>query len=213
MLLLQGIILETLNPDVVVSVAPRLLPLLSPDWEPNHSDGARNIDSGAISTSFIYRTRLKLSLALFILNRPSLPNDLALRFRTAHDELLDLSMALHIYKTAGKVLEETVDDQLAVLRFMHAAQHYPVPQSIHDQFSEIKLKVQEYMQEHIPSQQLLDPANNPRPVLGLLYAVDIDEKCPACDLVVLFQNLTYGRCRAGHVWGMFSVFARTHNLR
>ncbi|KAG8748369.1 hypothetical protein FRC10_005916 [Ceratobasidium sp. 414] len=65
--LLQEVMFETLNPGAIVSVAPRLLSFLSPDWEPDHSDGARDIGSVDISASFIHRTRLKFSLVLFIL--------------------------------------------------------------------------------------------------------------------------------------------------
>ncbi|KAG9128261.1 hypothetical protein FRC07_002220 [Ceratobasidium sp. 392] len=127
--LLQEVMLEMLNPDAIALVAPRLLPMLSPDWEPNHSDEARDANSGAIAPSFVRRTRLKFSLALFILvsnenistsimladvlqNRSILPNELVPRIRVAHDKLLELSMALHIHETVGKVLGGGIDGEL-----------------------------------------------------------------------------------------------------
>ncbi|KAG9092804.1 hypothetical protein FS749_015432 [Ceratobasidium sp. UAMH 11750] len=201
--LLREVMFETLNSGAIVSAAPRLLPLLSPDWEPNNSSGARVVDSTGISASFIRRTRLKFSLALFILNRPTLSSELESFFRTARDKLLELSVALHVHETVGKVLGENGDTTLdipALLRFVHAAQYCRVPESVASRFSQMRLKAQEYAQQHMPRQQLLDPANDPHPGLELLRGIDAGERCPACDSIVPFQNLARGQCQAGHVW-------------
>lgn len=62
---------ELLDPEVFVSAAPRLLPLLAPDWNPpsvNRPVGTSPTlpQQKASDASFIHLTRLKLSLTLFL---------------------------------------------------------------------------------------------------------------------------------------------------
>jgi hypothetical protein len=56
-----------LDPSAIVSIAPRLLPMLSPDWETGPQVDANGVDSSVNQSSFVRQTCLKLSLTLFIL--------------------------------------------------------------------------------------------------------------------------------------------------
>ncbi|QRV88942.1 transcription factor IIIC subunit delta amino-terminal protein [Ceratobasidium sp. AG-Ba] len=106
--LLREVVFETLDSALITLVAPRILPLLAPDWEPAASDESHVIGPAGtgIPYLFVHRTRMKFSLTLFILNRSGLPDELVKMFRAAHDKLLELLAALNTYNRFDRILAE-----------------------------------------------------------------------------------------------------------
>ncbi|QRV74168.1 transcription factor IIIC subunit delta amino-terminal protein [Ceratobasidium sp. AG-Ba] len=106
--LLREVVFETLDSALITLVAPRILPLLAPDWEPATSDESQVIGPAGTGMPylFVHRTRMKFSLALFILNRSGLPDELVKMFRAVHDKLLELLAALNTYNRFDQIIAE-----------------------------------------------------------------------------------------------------------
>ncbi|CAE6474838.1 unnamed protein product [Rhizoctonia solani] len=201
--ILKQLILELSEDDTVVSAAPRLLPLLAPEWGFSNVDQSASKDS-IISTagdSFISQTQLKLSLVQLLASRARLPEKLKQELESLLKLLIETAAALRIQSVVEHILkspESDTPESANVLHFIYASQFCPIPSSLSQRFQNMKQQGQEYAQRH--GLDLNSFSNDRESILDLSRACDLGEKCPACQQIVLFQNLAQARCRTGHVW-------------
>ncbi|KAF8605960.1 hypothetical protein BDV93DRAFT_543140 [Ceratobasidium sp. AG-I] len=99
---------ELLDPAVFISAAPRLLPMLAPDWNPPSMGRPAEIIAAlpqkkVSDVSFAHLTRLKLGLVSFLIRRACMPTDLVQRFQSLHTALLETAVALHIQSTVNRI--------------------------------------------------------------------------------------------------------------
>ncbi|KAF8705548.1 putative zinc-finger of transcription factor IIIC complex, partial [Rhizoctonia solani] len=201
--ILKQILFELLEDESVVSVAPHMLPILAPEW------GLTNLNQFAdeghtsltIDDPFTGQTRLKLSLVQLLVNRVSLPENLIVELRSLERTLMQTVVALRIHTVVERIISSPESDEFekaGILRFIHASQFCPIPGSVSQRFQNMRKQGQDYARRHDSSLTYL--SNDERDTLDLSRATDLGETCPACQQVVLFQNLAQARCHTGHVW-------------
>ncbi|CAE6359706.1 unnamed protein product [Rhizoctonia solani] len=201
--ILRKILFELLEETSVVSAAPRLLPVLAPEWgvlSPNQFD---NEDYIAPNTDrpFTSQTRLKLALVQLLVNRVGLPKNLTLELELLLRSLSETATALRIQSVVeriSKVPEGDTSENIDILHFIHASQFCPIPSSLSQRFQIMRQQGQDYIRKH--NLDLPSLPNDGDSTLDLPKARDLGEKCPACQQVVLFQNLARARCQTGHTW-------------
>ncbi|KAJ1306898.1 hypothetical protein OPQ81_007882 [Rhizoctonia solani] len=201
-LILKEMIFELLDDNSVISAGPRLLPVLAPEWGLSSVDQFATEDySRTTNDRFTSQTRLKLSLVQLLVKRAGLPDDLTLELRLLLRTLVETVVALRIQAVVERIFtlpESEKPENVDILRFIHASQFCPVPVSLVQRFQNMRQQGQEY--SHKQSPNLTYFPNDGGGNLGLSRAADLGEKCPACQQVVLFQNLAQAQCQMGHVW-------------
>ncbi|CAE6412890.1 unnamed protein product [Rhizoctonia solani] len=201
---LNQILFELLQASSVVSAAPRLLPVLAPEWGLLLNANQFANEDSSVSTNndhFASQTRLKLSVVQSLVNREGLPDNLVLELKSLLGALTETATALRIQAVVERIVtssEGETAELTTVLHFIHASQFCPIPSTLLQRFQNMKESGGDYIQRHSPN--LVYLSNDGAGLLNLSRAADLGEKCPACQQVVLFQNLAQARCQAGHVW-------------
>ncbi|CAE6413153.1 unnamed protein product [Rhizoctonia solani] len=201
--ILKQIMFELLEDSSVVSSAPRLLPVLAPEWGSLEVNQFTNENHTASTTDepLTSQIRLKLSLVQLLVNRVGRPHNLTVELRSLLRGLVETAAALRIQAVVKHILTLPESDTLGnadILRFIHASQFCPIPGSLLHTFQSMRQQGQDYVQRH--SLNLAYLSNDGGGMLDLSRASDLGEKCPACQQVVLFENLAQARCQTGHVW-------------
>ncbi|CAE6440455.1 unnamed protein product [Rhizoctonia solani] len=200
--ILRKILFELLEDTSVVSAAPRLLPVLAPEWGLLNANQFDNEDyMASTNVLFTSRTRLKFALVQLLVNRVGLPKNLTLECESRLRSLAETAAALRIQSVVeriSKVPEGDTSENIEILHFIHASQFCPIPSSLSQGFQIIRQQGQDYIQRH--NLDLPSLPNDGGSTLDLSRACDLGEKCPACQQVVLFQNLARARCQMGHAW-------------
>ncbi|KAH7335189.1 transcription factor IIIC subunit delta N-term-domain-containing protein [Rhizoctonia solani] len=205
--ILNQIMFELLQAGSIVSAAPRLLPVLAPEWGLSNANQFANEENSASTNgdSLASQTRLKLSLVESLVNREGLPDNLTLELKSLLRALVETATALRIQAVVERIVtwsEGETADHTSALHFIHASQFCPIPSALSQRFQNMKENAGGYVRRH--SLNLTYSSNDGEGMLDLSRAADLGEKCPACQQIVLFQNLAQARCQTGHVWGALS---------
>ncbi|KAG8733514.1 hypothetical protein FRC11_005596 [Ceratobasidium sp. 423] len=200
---LKQVMFDLLEGSSLVSAAPRLLLVLAPEWGP--SDVNQFANENRTASALTSQTNLKLSLAQLLVDRAELPDNLTVELRLLLRGLVETATAFRIQAVVERILTSSESDTLEnadVLHFIHASQFCPVPSSLSQRFQSMREHGRDYIQRYSPNLTYL--SNDGGGTLDLSRASDLGEKCPACQHVVLFENLAQARCQTGHVWGTLS---------
>ncbi|ELU43546.1 zf-TFIIIC domain-containing protein [Rhizoctonia solani AG-1 IA] len=193
--------METEKDESVVSVAPHMLPVLAPEW------GLTNLNQFAdeghtsltIDDPFTGQTRLKLSLVQILVNRVSLPENLIVELRSLERTLMQTAVALRIHTVVERIISSAESDEFGAYSCPLLSQADSLRKLQRTlRFQNMRKQGQDYARRHDSSLTYL--SNDERDTLDLSRATDLGETCPACQQVVLFQNLAQARCHTGHVW-------------